>query len=150
MALTPNSAILPQTPRSAVAQIANSNGTNLMQLVAGGTNGSKVSQIGASNTDTNGYTLQLWRNIGGTVSSGQVSGGTNYLMTSVSLPASAGNVSGTAPIAVMNATTIPGIAVDNTGTPYLYVNSGEILCVALTSTITSGKLASATATVADF
>jgi hypothetical protein len=150
MALTPNSAILPQAPRSAPAQIANSDATGLVPLVTGGANGTKVSSIVATNTDTNAYTLQLVLNVGGTVSGGVVTGGTNYLITSVSLPASAGNVAGTPPIGVLGAAAIPGIAIDGSGVPYLYVNAGAFLCVALTATIASGKLVSALATVADF
>jgi hypothetical protein len=150
MALTPNSAVLPQTPRAALAQIANSNGTSLIALVTGGANASKVHSIIAANTDTNAYTLQLVVNAGGTLSGGVVTGGTNYLLCSVSLPASAGNVAATPPVGVLSAANLPGIALDNTGAPYLYLDAGNYLCIALTGAVTAGKLVSATATVADF
>jgi hypothetical protein len=150
MALTPNSAILPQIPKSALAQIANADGTSLKALVTGGANASKVSSIVASNSDTGAYTLQLVVNIGGTLSSGVVSGGTNYLVASVSLPASAGNVAGTPPVGVLSAANIPGIAQDGAGAPYLLLDSGHYLCVALTAAIAAGKLVSALATLADF
>jgi hypothetical protein len=150
MAVTPNSAVLPQTPRAALAQIANSNGTSLVALVTGGANASKIHSIIASNTDTNAYTLQLVINIGGALSGGVVTGGTNYLLAAVSVPASAGNVAATPPVGVLSATTLPGIALDNAGEPYLYLDAGNYLCIALTGTITAGKVVSALATVADF
>lgn len=150
MAVTPNSAVLPQTPRSALAQIANATGTSLVALVTGGANASKISSIVASNTDTNAYTLQLLVNAGGSVSGGIVTGGTDYLLCSVSIPASAGNAAGTPPVALLSATTIPGIAVDANDVPYLYLDNGSYLCVALTAAIASGKVIAAAATVADF
>ncbi|HTT79118.1 MAG TPA: hypothetical protein VMF86_05520 [Stellaceae bacterium] len=150
MSVTPNSAILPQTPRSALAQIANSNGTSLMALATGGANASKVTSIVASNTDTTAYTLQLVVNIGGTLSSGVVSGGTNYPVASVALPASAGNLAGTPPVGVLSAANIPGIAEDSAGQPYLTLNAGDYLCVALTAAVSAGKLVSAIATIGDF
>lgn len=150
MALTPNSAILPQTPRSALAQIANGNGTNLVPLVTGGANASKVSSIVVTNADTNAYTLQLVLNVGGTLSAGVVTGGTSYPIASVAIPASAGNVAGTPPVGVLSAANVPGIALDTAGAAYLYVNSGNYLCVALTAAVTSGKLVAAVATLADF
>jgi hypothetical protein len=150
MSVTPNSAILPQVPRSALAQIANSNGTSLMALATGGVNASKVTSLVAANTDTNAYTLQLVVNVGGTLSAGVVSGGTNYLIASVALPASSGNIAGTPPVGVLSDANIPGIALDSTAQPYLYLNSGNYLCVALTTTISAGKLVSACATLADF
>jgi hypothetical protein len=151
MALTPNSAILPQTPRNAVAQIANADGTNLKALVVGGANASKVGSIFASSTDTTARTVQLIRNIGGTNTSGTVTGGTNYLICSVSIPASSGNAAGTPPVSILNATNIPGVPLDNTGTPYLFVNSGDILCVALlTGAVTSSDVISVHAMVGDF
>jgi hypothetical protein len=150
MAVTPNSAILPQTPRSALAQIANASGTSLVALVTGGANASKVNSIIASNTDTNAYTLQLVLNIGGALAGGIVTGGTNYLLASVAIPASAGNLAGTPPVAILSAVNLPGVALDNTGMPYLYLNSGNFLCVALTGAIAAGKLVSAIAIVADF
>ncbi|HTV90016.1 MAG TPA: hypothetical protein VME41_13460 [Stellaceae bacterium] len=150
MALTPNSAILPQTPRSALAQIVNSNGTGLVPLVTGGANASKVSSIVATNTDTNAYTLQLVVNVGGSLSGGVVTGGAAYPIAAVSVPASAGNVAGTPPVGILGAATIPGVALDNAGAPYLYVNPGNYLCIALTAAVTSGRLVSAVATLADF
>jgi hypothetical protein len=151
MATTPNSAILPQTPRSAVAQIEGADGTNLKALVEGGSNNSKVSAILASSTDTTARTLQLVRNVGGTNTGGTVSGGANYLISSVAIPASAGNVSATAPVAVTSAATIPGLASDGVGNGFLYVNSGEFLCVAIsTGAVTLSEVISVHATVADF
>ena len=150
MTVTPNSVVTPQLPRNAAVQIANTDGTNLKALVVGAASGTKVSAIGACNTDTAAYTLQLVRNIGGSNSGGTVTGGTNYPLASVALAASAGNVAGTPPVGVMTTATIPGIAVDSTGSPYLYVNAGEFLCVALTSAVSAGKFVSAQATAADF
>jgi hypothetical protein len=150
MAVTPNSAVLPQTPRSALAQIANAAGTGPVALVTGGANASKINSVIASNTDTNAYTLQLLINSGGAVSGGIVTGGTNYLLAAVSIPASAGNVAGTPPVAVLSVVNLPGIALDNAGMPYLYLDAGNFLCIALTAAVTTGKLVSAIATVGDF
>lgn len=150
MAVTPNSAVLPQTPRSALAQITNAVGTGLVPLVTGGANASKVNSIVVSNTDTSAYTLQLVINVGGSLSGGVVTGGTSYLLASVSVPVSAGNVAGTLPVGALSAASIPGVALDNTGMPYLYLDNGNYLCIATTGTVTAGKAVSAIATVADF
>jgi hypothetical protein len=151
MPVTPNSAVLPQTPRSALAQIVNGTGTSLLALVTGGANASKIGSVIAANSDTNAYTLQLVVNAGGSLSGGGVvSGGTNYLLASVAIPASAGNVAGTPPVGVLSSANLPGIALDSTGAPYLYLDAGNYLCIGLTAAIAAGKAISAIATVADF
>ena len=148
---TANSVILPQTPYAALAQIANADTSSLKAVVTGGAAATKVAGLVASNTDaSNSYTLQLVYNQGGSNSSGTVTGGTNYLLGSSNLPISAGNVSAAPPVNLLASASIPGLPVDATGAPYLYVNSGDFLCVAVTGTVASGKLVSVVGAAADY
>ena len=119
--------------------------------LTGGAAATKVAGLVASNTDaSNSYTLQLVYNQGGSNSSGTVTGGTNYLLGSSNLPISAGNVSAAPPVNLLASASIPGLPVDATGAPYLYVNSGDFLCVAVTGTVASGKLVSVVGAAADY
>jgi len=137
---TPNSAIMPQTPKEALGTVTNASGTTPQTLYAAGTNGSKVVGISCSNTDTSSYTLQLFLR----------TAATNYVLTSATIAVSAGNVAATAPLALLSSSTIPGIATDAAGQPYLYLNSGDSLMIGTTVTVTSGKQIACEATIGDF
>lgn len=139
-ATTPNSAILPQTPRQVIGTIINANGTTPQTLVSGGTNGSKVTSITCSNTDTASYTLQLLYQ----------HSATNYVLDSVTIAVSAGNVAGTVPQPLLSTSVMPGASIDGSGNPYLFLMSGDSLMIATTGAVTAAKTIACSATVADF
>jgi hypothetical protein len=119
--------------------------------VTGGASNTKVNRLSASNDDaSNSYTLQLIYNQGGSDSGGTVTGGTNYVLGSSNLPISAGDVSGTPPVDLFDSSTLPGLPKDATGQPFLYVNNGDFLCVAVTGAVASGKLVSVVGAAGDY
>lgn len=139
-AVTPNAPIWPQTPQAVIGKITNANGTTPQTLLSGGTNATKVVSIICSNTDTASYTLQLFYN----------TSSTNYVLASVTIAISAGNVAGTPSQSLLTSAIEPGVAVDGSGNPYLLVKSGDSLTIGLTGTITSGKQVQCLATASDF
>lgn len=140
---TPNSVVTPQTPGYDQAQIVNATGTGLVTFATGGagggSNGSKIESMLCSNTDTAGYSLQIWR----------VHSATNYLIATVSIPASAGNIAGILPVPVIAPGNIPG-PLDGPGNRYLTVASGDTIQIGVTGAVTSGKALSCTGHQVDF
>jgi hypothetical protein len=136
----PNQPIWPQTPKEAIGVISNGSGTTAQALYAGGPNGSKVSAISCSSTDTASHNLLLYLN----------HSSTNYLIATVSIAANAGNSTTVAPQPLLGLTIIPNIAVDQNGIPYLYVNSGDTLEIAVSAAVTSGDQVACIATLGDF
>lgn len=139
----PNSVVTPQTPEYSQAQITNATGTGLVTIATGGAgggaNGSKVESILCSNTDTAGYSVQIWR----------VHSAVNYLIATVSVPASAGNVAGTPPVQLITTAAMPG-PVDGAGNRYLAVASGDTIQLGVTVAVTAGKTISCGAHQVDF
>lgn len=127
--------IFPGTPASAVVQFANADGATAKQIYApAGTNGARVVAMTLTNTDTAAYTFQLFLR----------KSTTSYLIGSIPLVASAGNLGTVGPAAGL-----PSIAALSGNNPFLYdaygnimfyLDSAAVLWGAMTTTITSGKL----------
>lgn len=122
--------IFPQTVRNWSAQINNAAGTASQTLLTGGTNGSKLESLIAVNTDSTAHDVQLWV----TISS------VSYLLGTISLPATAGNVDSVPSVDILRSSQIPGLAYDANGNRYLYVANGAVLSVAVLVAVASGKL----------
>ncbi|HEY9755248.1 MAG TPA: hypothetical protein V6C97_08805 [Oculatellaceae cyanobacterium] len=122
--------IFPQTVMNWAQQITNANGTSLQTLVTGGTNGSKVESLMISNTDTVAHDVQFWVTISSVA----------YLLTTVSIPASAGNSDSVPAVDILRSAQIPGLAYDPNGNKYLYVANGSTLSIGLLVAVASGKL----------
>ena len=112
MTVTANSVVTPQTPSEAIVQfVGTTDGTaTLKTLVAGGTNGTKVFGMFATNDGTaHNLSICLVNAVGTSV------------INTVSLTANAGKNGTTAPIACMALANWPGLPVDGNGNPYFYL-----------------------------
>jgi hypothetical protein len=152
-AVTPNSPIYPQQVRGPVAQILPANTTSPVVLVTPGTNvgtnGTKVTGIVCSNTDSaTGYALQLLK----------VRGGVTYVLNEVWVPANAGTSATVStyfpPVSLMP----PGYPIDTAANSMLIVEgsteatpaNSDSLQVASMATVNAGKAISCSATASDF
>jgi type II secretory pathway component PulK len=140
MTFTPN--VFPtmlNQPLKGLTQIVNANGTSQETVVTAGGNGSKVLNLTATSTDTAAQTVQV----------SVVRSSTSYLLATTSVPASSGDAAGTAPVDLL--AILPNTAHDQDGQPYLFLNSGDTLVVALASgSVTSGKTVSIHSDYANF
>jgi hypothetical protein len=139
-AVTANSIITTQTPKAYKAQITSTAGTTAVSLVAPGANGTKVISVVCSNTDTSGYNVTF----------SVLRSSTSYVLGTVAIAASAGNLAGTPPVNILNATNLPGIPLDSDSNPYLFLEPTDTLQMANGSTITAGKVISCHTVAADF
>lgn len=138
--VTANSIVTAQTPRAYKAQITNISNTTPVNLVAGGVNGTKVISIICSNTDTSAYNVTF----------SVLRSPTSYVLGTVAIPASSGNVAGSPPVSILNTTNVPGIPQDSDGNPYLFLEPTDTLQMANGSIITAGKAISCHTVAADF
>lgn len=130
-----------QTPRAYKLQLTNASGTGLTTLTAGGTNGTKVTGLWATSTDTASNTI---------IVSILRTGPVNYVQATITLPANSGNTAGTAAVNLMSPTNWPGLPTDSDGNPYFILESTDTLQIAVGTTITSGKLVSIVSNAGDF
>jgi hypothetical protein len=132
--------VLVQAPKIGLVQIANADASTQKVVVTAGANGTKVVSLTAASSDTAARVLQI--------SVGR--GGTNYIIGSVSVPAGAGT-NGTSPsVNLLASTLLPGLPVDNDGQPYVFLQTGDVLQVSSTTTVTSNTLVHLSAIEADF
>lgn len=130
--------IFVQTVRMPKVQITNANGTTVQTLYACTTNGTKISGIFATSTDTSNRDVQL----------SVLKSATTYILATVAVPLGSGTVSGTAPVNLL--AFIPGLPIDNDGNPYLYCETGDTIQAGMVVTLTSAKLMSVVAVAGDF
>lgn len=130
MSFTQNSvATLLKQPQNGKIQILNADAQNQKTVYTAGGNGSKVTGLTAVSTDTSARDVQI----------SVTNGGTSYPISTVSVPAGAGNASGTVGVDLLNLTNCPGLPVDSDGNKYLMLISGDTLTVSALTTVTSGK-----------
>lgn len=140
MATTPNSAILPQTPKLGLVQIANADASNLKTVVTAGANGAKVSSLMLSSSDTSARDV-TW---------GISRSGTFYPLGTVTVAITAGQIAATPAVNAFALTPCPGLPLDNDGQPYVLLQSGDTLDVKALATVTSTKAITAASTFGDF
>lgn len=142
MAVT-NTPVFLQNPKHYSVQLTTGSGSSTAVTVAtGGTNGTKITSVILSNSDSTANNCRI-----GIVSSG----GTFLVMGFSSVAIGAGYLSSTGNPAV-NLFAIPGLPIDNDGQTYALLNSSlETLAVALTAVISSaGAFMNINAFGADF
>lgn len=142
MAVT-STPIYPQSPQAKAYQLTHTTDLSLETLYAAGANGSQIEGINVSNTDTSAYTLQLYA----------YDGTTAHLLGSFNIPASSGNLSADAAVALLgpnSAGALAGLPYDVNGNQIIYLPSGWSLQVGVTSQITSGKVVDCVAFGGDF
>lgn len=120
---------LVQNPKKGLVQIVSADGTNQKTVRAAGANGTKVTSLMAASDDSAQRLLQI----------SVLRGGTNYVLGTVPVPANAGT-DGAVPTAnLLDITKLVGLAVDNDGQPYLFLESGDTLQVKATTAVTAAK-----------
>ena len=128
------------SPMDDVAQITNASGTTPVTLTTAGSNGSRRFSLSCTSTDTAAHSMAI----------AKVRSGVSYLLATVSIPANAGNVSGTPRVAVLSTANFPGIPLDPNGNPFLTMESGDTLTIAVSAAVTSGDLVSCEASGVNF
>lgn len=104
------------TPKTPTVAFANADGTAYKVVLTGGTLGSRIDTLFASNSDTGVTTvLQL----------ALTKSSVNYVIGEVSIPANAGTNGTVKSVGVLNSTDIPGLAYTENGS--LYLESGVSL-----------------------
>ena len=127
MALTPTPVCVQNPKQSCLTFNSTYVANTITTLVTAGPNGNKIVAVTAVNTDSGAHVLQLWNRIGGV----------DALLTSFSVAANAGNDGATANGNVMSLWN--GLARDNDGQPYFFVEPGATLGLSMTSTLAVGK-----------
>lgn len=122
MAVTPNSVITLQTPKLDILQFSTLDAAATFKTLAtGGVNGSKISGLWASNTDSTAHLLTVGI---------QRSAGPNQAFVATTLPISAGVANGVPPVNLFAPTIWPGLPLDSDGNPFILLQSTADLLVA--------------------
>ena len=138
--------IFPQTIRNAATSFTNTDGTNIKTVLTGGTNGTKIEWLNIASTDTAAKDIQF------SLSDGT----TTFLISTLSIPATAGFVNSVLPISLLaSATASPYLPyfqfpLDVNGNRYVYLANGWSLRANFTSAITAAKTATVVLSVGDF
>lgn len=143
--------IYPQVVQSWAAALINGTGaftfaaasnvtTNLVSLLAGGTNGSKVEAINVSTTDTSPNTLMLILN----------NGTANFILSTFNIPLGSGSTTSAPSVSLLTNSQFPGLSYDSSGNKYLYVPTGSTIYVGTTAAVTATKQVSIFAIGASF
>jgi|SRR5581483_1979063 len=118
-----------QTLQNFIATIANSDGQTKKTLVTPASNGTRLNCIVVSSSDTSNRDITM----GVTISA------TNYDLTTVSIPLTAGTVDNVPAVSIFKSTQIPGLTTDAYGNPYMDLKNGTTLYFYAPVTVTSGK-----------
>lgn len=122
--------IFPQTLTNGVKTIIAADAQNAKIATSAGTNGSKVESWLISSTDTSARDVQIFLAISSV----------SYLLTTITIPAGAGNTASVPPINILGAgTQFPGLARDSNGNPYIYLAPGATLIIIALTTVTAAK-----------
>lgn len=129
-----------QTISTGVAQILPADTTTLKTLITAGANGGRVSGLTVASSDTVTRDIQLW------ITRSAV----NYLLGTVNIPLSAGNINSAPSINILGNAQIAGLPADANGNYYLDLKAGDVLAIAATTTVTAAKVIHAIANYGDF
>ena len=115
------------TIKNAAVQIVNADGVTLKTLYTAPTNGGKVEAIAISSSDTVARDIQL------VVTKGAV----DYVIGTISIPITAGQVAATPAIDGLQASASPWVRSDENGNPFLLLENGSVLKVKTLVTVTT-------------
>jgi hypothetical protein len=138
MALS-NLPFFPQSINTDKQTIANGDAQTVKTVSTAGTNGSKVSMLLATSTDTSARDVILYVTISAT----------NYPIGQISLPITAGQLNSTPTVNLLNSSQLQ-LPLDANGNPYIYLASGASLTINAPVTITSAKTVTVVATREDY
>jgi hypothetical protein len=132
--------IFVQAPKNGKVQILNADASNLKTIYTADADGSKISAIIATSSDTSAREVTV----------GITNGGTFFPLGTFNIPITAGQVAGANAVNLLDPTIIKGLPLDNDGAPYLLLISGDTLQAKALTTVTSTKEIDITAIGADF
>lgn len=118
-----------QTPKITPITIVAADASNQKVVATAGSNGAKVVGLFVTSNDTSNRVLQI----------SLTRSATNYLMASFVITTLAGTDGATAVINALSSTYWPGLPVDNDGQQYFFMESGDTLSIATTTTVTAAK-----------
>jgi len=118
-----------QLPKCGLAQILNADALSRKTLITAGADGNKVTAISMSNNDTFDRLIQIWL----------ARSGVFYLLNTVNVATNSGGVATVAPVNALNNWT--ALPIDNDGQKYFYLESGDVLSVASTTSVSVGAFA---------
>jgi hypothetical protein len=134
--------VFPQAPKNYKVQILPADASALKTIATGGTNGTKITAIIVTSSDT----------VARTVTWGITTGGVFFPLGTVTIPITAGQVDTTNPaVNLLDPARTPGLPFDADGSPYILLNgAGDTLQVKSLTTVTAAKEIDITAIGADF
>ena len=127
-------------PQLGLIQIANGDASSQKTLMTAGANGSKVTGIIFSSTDSTARNIQV------SVSNGS----TNFILGTVVVPITAGTDGVTPAVSFFNSALVPGYPVDNDGQSYFFVPGANTVQISSTTTVTTAKFITASCIYGDF
>lgn len=142
MAVT-NTPIFPQTQNPGVITIVPADAQAQKTLLTAGANGTKVEALSICSSDTVARDVSIYL----------TRAAVNYLLTTVSIPAGAGQPAAPAAVPavdVFRSAQIPGLAYDAFGNRYLLLKSGDTLTINAPVTLTAAKTVTAFAQGGDY
>ena len=111
--------------------ITNATGTAKITVWTAGANDAVLKSLGCSNTDTAAHIVQIFVNIGGA--------GTDRLVGSVTVAASAGNDGTTAAADILRSGMLPWLSIDAYGNQVFNAKAGTTIKISTTVAAASGK-----------
>lgn len=131
-----NRPIFPDTIQNAALDIENADGTTIQDLVTAGTNGSRINSISATSTDTAAVDIYVYYH----------DGSTDYILSRVTIPITAGTDGSTPPVSIFNSTDFPFLADDLS----YYLAGTDKIRIAAVSAVTAATKVSLVATYGDY
>jgi hypothetical protein len=120
---------LVKQPQNGKVNIVNADGQTQKTVYTAGANGSKLTSLVGTSTDTSARDIQI----------SITNGGTSYLLGTVSLPIGAGTTSAIPSVNMLDPTKLVGLAYDSDNNPYIHLVSGDTLTVSAPVSITAAK-----------
>lgn len=132
---------LPQAPKNYKVQILPADTTTLKTVATGGANGTKISALMASSSDTAARDV-TW---------GITTGAVFFPLGTVTIPITAGQIAATPAVNLFDLTKSPGLPIDSDGNPFIFLSSAsDTLQAKSLVAVTAAKEIDLTAIGADF
>lgn len=106
--------------------------TNTLAAYTCGATGSKITGMLAASNDSAARDLTVFM-----VPASNVP----YILTTVTIPITAGQVAGTPPVNLLSPANMPGLPIDSDGNPYLLCQTGDVIRVGIRTTAVTANLA---------
>ena len=139
MAVT-STPIYAQKVQSWAAQVLPADTTTKKTIVTAGANGTQLSSLTITSTDTAAQNMIFWL----------FDGTTSHQLAYIAIPANSGNTAAAAPVDVFRSLFFPGMQLDPFGNKVLNLPSGWTLQGSMVATITAAKVVEVIAQGGDY